>query len=179
MILESNVNIVESILYLYPNAKFGTDFYAIYDGTSFKLIEWRMETPPPSLQELEKAYNDSKFNVLKQNKINELDNACKNAILNNFTATLNGVDYEFAYDDKAQIRFTGVGVLFLGNKITNIDWTAYLNCQRMRITLSKDDFDSVSLAALKHQDDNIKKYSDLYVQVMSATTADEVNQIVW
>jgi hypothetical protein len=116
---------------------------------------------------------------VKKEKIEELDLACKNAILSNFIVTLNGINYEFAYDDKAQIRFTGVGVLFLGNKITNIDWTAYLDGKRVRITLTKSDFDIVSLTALKHQDDNIKKFSNLYDQVTVATTADAVNQIVW
>jgi hypothetical protein len=179
MILESNVNIVESILYLYPNAKFGTDFSVFYDGRSFKLMAWNIQTPVPNLQDLEQAYNDSKFNVLKQYKINELDNACKNAILNNFKANLNGVEYEFAYDMPAQSRFNGVGILFLNNLITEVPWTAYQNGERVRITLTKDDFNVVSLAALAHQNDNITKYSNLYIQVMSATTANEVNQIIW
>jgi hypothetical protein len=116
---------------------------------------------------------------LKQEKINELDQACKNAILSNFTATINSIDYELAYDNAAQSRFNGVGILFLNNLITQVDWTAYQNTERVRITLTKNDFNTISLAALKHQNDNVTKYSDLYVKVMNATTADEVNQIIW
>jgi hypothetical protein len=115
---------------------------------------------------------------LKQEKINELDQACKNAILANFTATLNNIDYEFAYDNAAQSRFNGVGILFLNNLITNVEWTAYQNGQRTRISLTKDDFNTLSLAALKHQNDNVTKYSDLYVKVMNAT-ADEIAKIIW
>jgi hypothetical protein len=116
---------------------------------------------------------------LKQIKIDELDNTCKNAILANFTATLNGVDYEFTYDMPSQSRFNGVGVLFLNNLITEVPWTAYQNGERIRITLTKDDFNVISLAALAHQNDNVSKYSELYVQVMNATTVDEINQLVW
>lgn len=116
---------------------------------------------------------------LKQQKINELDQACKNAILANFTATLNNIDYEFAYDDRAQSRFNGVGILFLNNLIANVEWTAYQNGQRTRISLTKDDFNTLSLAALKHQNDNITKYSDLYVKVNNVTTEDELNKIQW
>jgi hypothetical protein len=116
---------------------------------------------------------------IKQKKIDELDNDCKNAILANFIATLNGVDYEFTYDMAAQSRFNGVGILFLNNQITQIPWTAYQNGERVRITLTKDDFNIVSLAALAHQNDNVTKYSDLYVQVMNATLTSEVNQILW
>jgi hypothetical protein len=116
---------------------------------------------------------------LKSKKINELDNACKNAILANFTATLNDVDYEFTYDMPSQSRFNGVGILFINNQITEIPWTAYQNGKRVRITLTKDDFNVLSLAALAHQNDNVIKYSDLYVKVNNATTPDEVNQITW
>jgi hypothetical protein len=116
---------------------------------------------------------------LKQNKIDELDQACKNAILANFTVTLNSVDYEFAYDTESQSRFNGVGVLFLNNLITEVPWTAYQNGERVRITLTKNDFNTISLAALKHQNDNVTKYSNLYVQVMNATSSDEVNQVLW
>lgn len=179
MILESNINIVESILYLYPNAKFGTDFSVFYDGISFKLMEWNMQTPIPSLQDLEQAYNDSKFNVLKQFKINELDNACKNAILSNFTATLNSADYEFAYDFPAQSRFNGVGILFLNNLITQVDWTVYQNGVRTRITLTKDDFNTISLAALKHQNDNVVKYNQLLQDVSNAQSSYDLSKIIW
>jgi hypothetical protein len=116
---------------------------------------------------------------IKQKKIDELDNACSDAILANFTATINGVDYEFANDMKAQSRFNGTGILFINNLITEVPWTAYQNGIRTRITLTKDDFNTISLAALKHQNDNITKYSNLYVQVMNATLTSEINQIKW
>lgn len=116
---------------------------------------------------------------LKQEKIDELDQACKNAILSNFKATLNGTEYEFTYDMSAQSQFNGVGILFLGNQITEVTWTVYQNGQRVRINLTKEDFDTVSFAALAHQNDNVTKYSDLYNQVMAATTADEISKITW
>jgi hypothetical protein len=116
---------------------------------------------------------------LKQKKINELDEACKNAILGNFIVTLNETDYEFTYDMASQSRFNGVGILFINNLITEVPWTAYQNGERVRVTLTKDDFNTISLAALAHQNDNVTKYSNLYVQVMNANTSDELNQIKW
>lgn len=120
------------------------------------------------------------LNELRQAKTDELDQACKNAILSNFTATLNGVDYEFTYDATSQSRFNGTGVLFLGNLITEVPWTAYQNGQRIRINLTKDDFNVISLAALKHQTDNVVKYNDLILNhVNVAQSADDLSKIVW
>lgn len=130
--------------------------------------------------EVKFIYPPSKsLDELKQEKLNELDQACKNAILANFTATLNGTDYQFAYDNAAQSRFNGVGILFLNNLITQVDWTAYQNGTRTRITLTKDDFNTISLAALKHQNDNVSKYNQLLQDVTKAQSSTDLSNIVW
>lgn len=177
-------NIALAITYMYPNLIPFVDFKVVSENGNQSIAEWNVTEPEPTQDRLDDAWMHylaslNPLDDLKKEKINELDNACKNAILENFTATLNGTEYEFTYDSASQSQFNGVGVLFLGGQITQVDWTAYQNNERVRITLTKDDFNTISLAALKHQTDNVSKYSDLYNKVMNATTEDEVNQITW
>ncbi|WP_431030137.1 hypothetical protein [Lysinibacillus sp. LZ02] len=116
---------------------------------------------------------------IKQEKARELDIACRDTILGRFKAIVDGTEYGFSYDMEAQSRFTGTAVLFLANKITDIEWTAYQNGERVRIVLNSGTFDIVSLAALQHQNANIVKYNQLLQQVNNATTKEQVGAIVW
>jgi hypothetical protein len=177
-------NIALAITYMYPNLIPFVDFKVVSENGNQSIAEWNVTEPEPTQDRLDDAWMHylaslNPLDDLKKAKIDELDNECKNAILSNFTATLNGTEYEFNYDSTAQSQFNGVGVLFLGGQITQVDWTAYQNGVRTRITLTKDDFNIVSLAALTHQNTNVSKYNDLYNKVMTATTEDEVNQIKW
>jgi hypothetical protein len=177
-------NLASAITHIYPNLVPFVDFRVVSENGDQKIVEWNTTEAKPTQYQLDTAWNNyvdgiNSIDVLKQKKIDELDNACKNAILANFTATLNGIEYGFSYDNEAQNRFNGVGLLFLGGQITSIPWTAYQNGERVRITLTKDDFNVISLAALKHQNDNVSKYSDLFIKVNNATMAYEVTQITW
>lgn len=116
---------------------------------------------------------------IKHEKISELDLACRNTILGQFKASIDDVEYKFSYDMEAQSRFIGMGVLFLANKISEIEWTAYKNGERVRIILNSNTFDIVSLAALQHQNANIVKYNELLQQVSEANTKEQVEAIVW
>lgn len=119
------------------------------------------------------------LNELKQEKIKELDTNCTQTILGRFLATINNTEYEFSYDAEAQSRFNGIGLLFFTNKIQDIEWTAYENGERVRITLNQTNFDIISLQALQHQNTNIIKYNTLLQQVNEATTKEQVEAIVW
>jgi hypothetical protein len=112
-------------------------------------------------------------------KIQELNQKCEETILGRFSVELPNGTYEFSYDEKAQSRFNGTSSLFLADLITEIPWTAYLNGERVRITLNKEDFNKVSVAALSHCNNNIIKYNDLLEQVTNAKKLTELNQIVW
>lgn len=116
---------------------------------------------------------------IKQQKLIELDRQCNETILGRFKSTIGGVEYEFSYDMEAQSRFNGVAVLFLAGKITEMEWTAYVNGERTRIILTQPEFDIVSLAAMNHQATNIAKFNQLLKQVESATTIAEVEAVVW
>lgn len=119
------------------------------------------------------------LDLVKFRKINELDKICKHTILGRFKATINEIEYEFSYDVEAQSRFNGVGLLFFANKISEIEWTAYENGQRVRIMLNQSNFDIVSLEALHHQNVNVTKYNQLLQQVNEAITKEQVEVIVW
>jgi hypothetical protein len=177
-------NLASTITYIYPNLVPFVDFRVMSENGVQKIVEWNASEAKPTQYQLDRAWSNyvsgiNSIDVIRQKKIDELDNACKNAILANFKATLNGIEYEFTYDNEAQNRFNGIGILFLGGQITSIPWTAYQNGERVRITLTKDDFNVISLAALKHQNDNVSKYSDLFVKVNNTISPDDVNQITW
>lgn len=116
---------------------------------------------------------------IKSLKIKELNDLCKSAILGRFAAIVNDIEYEFSYDAEAQSRFNGIGLLFFANKVSEIEWTAYQNDERVRITLNPSDFNIVSLAALQHQNSNIIKFNQLLQQVNNAITKEQVEVIVW
>lgn len=121
----------------------------------------------------------STLDVVKIRKINELDELCKKTILGRFKVVIDEIEYEFSYDAEAQSRFNGIGLLFFANKISEIEWTAYENEQRVRMILNQSNFDIVSLAALQHQNTNVTKYNQLLQQVNGAITKDQVEAIVW
>jgi hypothetical protein len=149
------------------------------DGNGIYIDIWRSTKPKPSMSQILQWVEEDNFIDVKQNKLIELDTSCTNTILGKFKATLNEVEYEFSYDNEAQSRFNGIGILFLGNKITQIPWTAYLNGERVRINLTKEDFDTVSMAALNHQNNNVIRYNQLFQDANNATNINEVNAIVW
>jgi hypothetical protein len=135
--------------------------------------------PTPSSKQLTTVWDEIELENTKKKKYDELENYCETAILGRFKVTLNEIEYEFSYDMEAQSRFNGTGILFLGNKIEEIPWTAYQDDIRVRITLSKDDFDTVSIAALNHINNHIVKYNDLLVKVNNSTTINQVQLINW
>lgn len=166
---------LEAIKYKYPHSIENIDFEIRNDGKGEYISKWKLSDPQPTLVQIEEYY----LNYLKENKLIELDKACESTILARFKVTLNGIEYEFSYDMNSQSRFNGTGVLFLGNKITEVPWTAYVNGERVRLVLNKTDFDVVSMAALYHQNSNIIKYNQLLLDVENATSIPEVNLIKW
>jgi hypothetical protein len=164
---------------IYSQANSNNYSVTVFPDGHWEITKWELDVPQPTTDELQTEWDTMNLENTKQEKINELDDACANAILSKFKATLNGIEYEFAYDSKAQSRFNGTGILFLNNLITEVPWTAYQDGKRVRINLTKDDFNIISLAALAHQNDNISKYSQLYQNVEDETSVDNINKIEW
>ncbi|MCM3736454.1 XkdW family protein [Bacillus cytotoxicus] len=61
MLLETNFNIGDAILYLFPGSVPNIDFRVTFDGIVFRLVEWNMLMAIPDIQTFEKAFNDSKI----------------------------------------------------------------------------------------------------------------------
>jgi hypothetical protein len=138
--------------------------HPVFDLTNNRWIEGNPIGPVIKKREMKKA---------------ELNQQCEAAILGRFPAVIQGQTFEFSYDEQAQSRFNGVGLLFQKGTIRSIEWTAYLDGQRTRITLTSDDFDAISLAAMLHCDNNVVKYNDLLKEVDQAVTVDKINAIKW
>lgn len=116
---------------------------------------------------------------LKQKKYDELDKSCESAILGYFKSKINGVEFSFSYDMKAQSRFNGVATSFSRGYITEIEWTAYIDGIRTSIMLTDKDFDTVAMSALIHTTININKFRGKIIQLESAQTPEEISAIVW
>lgn len=90
MLLESQKNIGDSIIHLFPTAKVNIDFRVVHDGDSFKLLEWNITDPVPSLQQLESVYDQAQEgrNIPP---VNELESLKKQQADLVFQLMLNGV----------------------------------------------------------------------------------------
>jgi hypothetical protein len=115
----------------------------------------------------------------KQAKIKELNDACENTILGRFSVNLDDTIYEFSYDEQAQSRFNGTASLFNSNLITEVGWTSYLNGARVRITLNKEKFNKVAMAALIHCNTNIEIFNQLLEEINLATSHEELDSLSW
>lgn len=117
----------------------------------------------------------------KSKKMQELNKACDSAIMGNFTANIQGADYQFSNDSEAQMNFEKCDNAFFRGRISSISWTAYdTSGNVVRLTLNVDDFETVYMAHLNAITGNISKFRDvLQAQVENATTVDEVNSITW
>lgn len=122
------------------------------------------------------------LNNVKEQKINELDRACSQAILANFTYQYSdGNTYSFSNDETAQGNFDKVLNAFDKNLATSISWTTYDSSNNIvRLTFDSTSFTDLYKAHLNHIQSNISKFRDvLQPQVEACTTVEAVNAIVW
>lgn len=169
----------------------GKRYYKIDTKESFIITEIGVEPDNTMVESVPDIYDkwDSIQNkwVLdlekyKDNKIDELNNACNQSILGRFTSTVNGVQYQFSYDAEAQSNFSKAGRAFDKNLVTSVSWTAYEieTGNMIRLTLDVNAFDAVFADSLNHVNSNVSNFRDvLQPQVNAATSKDEVDAIVW
>lgn len=125
--------------------------------------------------------DDLQLAALKEAKIKELEMACSQTILGEFTTVINGVTYSFSHDEQAQQNFKDAKLAFMSGDITEITWTAYdSNGKVARLQLDDQTFNTVYMAHLNHILSNISKFRDtLQPQVEACTTIDQLNAITW
>lgn len=175
------MNFYKALRHLHPDLEDGKDFILKdnSDGKGVYILEWKSTRPKPSSGEIVEAWNQLSLEELKHFKYQEIDEKCESTILGRFKSTLNGIEYEFSYDDKAQSRFNGIATSFTRGYITEIEWTAYLNGERTSVLLNEEQFDVVAKSALMHTSTNIAKFREKFSQLESATTVTQVQAIVW
>lgn len=149
------------------------------DGVNIYIDYWNSDLPIPTPTEIKQWEDEEKFIITKENKWNELDSACTNAILGRFKAILDGVEYEFSYDDQAQSRFNGTPYLFSSGIATSIEWTAYLNGQRTSVFLDEVKFNTVAKAAFNHQNANIAKFRQKITELTAVQNIPDFELIQW
>jgi hypothetical protein len=118
----------------------------------------------------------------KQKKIDEMDAACKQDIINGFDFTIDNIVYHFSFDQEAQLNFSGANALLSEGLITSVEWTVKLNGVYERILLSKSQFDQIKLTAFAEKDRKVKKFRNEIVPAILDTlcdTREKVDLIVW
>jgi hypothetical protein len=120
------------------------------------------------------------LSTLRKIKIAELNVACNKAILSRFTSNIDGVDYEFSYDQEAQSNFSGAGHAFSRGYTTEIEWTAHKDGEDIRIMLDAQKFDEVAIAGMIHVNSNVTRFrNELIPAVMGAATVSEIISVEW
>jgi len=116
----------------------------------------------------------------KQNKDVELNQACMASILAGFDYEIGGISYHFSFDEQAQFNFQGAMTAFQSGLMQSTTWTVMQSGEYMRIPITAEDMNGLSVAIIKHKESNISKYrDDLMPKVMAAQTVEEVGEITW
>jgi YHS domain-containing protein len=124
--------------------------------------------------------SDELLNMLRQNKMDELNSACNNAIYGRFASTFNGKTYYFSCDSEAQSNFEKVDRAFEKGRITQINWTAYDESDNVvRLTYDTTSFETLYVDHLNHIQSNISKLRDTLMPQVENASEDELKQINW
>ena len=112
----------------------------------------------------------------KLRKINELKYECEKRIIDGFTVD----DEHYSYSQDKQINFQDTYQLFLNNMITEIGWNVYVNGEKTRKMLSKEKFQKVYLAGVKHKVDTMNRLNDVLIpMVNNAERKEVIARIYW
>lgn len=113
---------------------------------------------------------------IKISKIEQLKTDCANKIVSGFE--VDGVLY--TYGQEKQINFQDTFQLLSNNIITEITWNVYINNQKQRIKLNKEQFQKVYLAGIKHKTDILSRLNDVLIpMVVEAKNKETVARIYW
>lgn len=113
---------------------------------------------------------------IKISKIEQLRAECTDKIISGFE--VDGAYY--TYGQEKQINFQDTFQLFSNNIITEITWNVYINNQKQRIKLNKEQFQKVYLAGIKHKTDILSRLNDVLIpMVMEAENKETVARIYW
>ena len=116
----------------------------------------------------------------KESKKQELSHACHNEIISSFEARVRGELYGFSYDMEAQTNMQETYQMFQNNVISEINWSARSNKEKVRVTLNKSEFEKVYYEGIKHKQALISKLKDKLEPLVNSTKSkEELDSINW
>jgi hypothetical protein len=121
----------------------------------------------------------SELDLLKQDKIKEMNIACEKAICTGFYSSALGEKHFYAFDkEEAQINFTQQSSLInlAPDRYTIIYWKTE---DAGVLAHAKEQFINVLFDADTHKTSNISMYWSLKDKINNCTCEDEVNAISW
>lgn len=140
--------------------------------------EWIETATPDEIVAMKYGVEDVSevIKLVKESKINDLKSECNQRIVDGFT--LDGKRY--SYSQEKQINFQDTFQLFSNNIITEITWNVYINNEKQRIKLNKEQFQKVYLAGIKHKTDILSRLNDVLIpMVVEAKNKETVARIYW
>lgn len=176
------MDLVRAIKHIYPYAELDKHFDLRDDGEGVYILNWNTVDPKPTDAQLNDAWTAVILQETYDKKYTELDKACESTILGYFTSKVNGVEYQFSYDEKAQSRFNGSPYLFSTGAVTSIPWTAHKDGNRVTVELTAESFAPVAKDAFAHQLTNIAKFRTKIADLQLARSKKSItgmNAIKW
>lgn len=120
------------------------------------------------------------FEEMKTSKKQELSQSCKEYITSGFEFSVKNKSYHFSYGMENQQNFTDTMRLVENNMIDKIGWNAYLQNEKVRLQLDKDEFTQVYLKGVKHRIEALSRLNDVYIpMVEQAINEEQLNLIRW
>lgn len=136
-------------------------------------------------EEIDKLYGRD-LESLRISKMQELSLACNQSILGRFSAVVDGVTYYFSNDMEAQSNFKDAKLSFADGTVDEylggaVPWTCYDTDGKVcRLNLNAEQFQSVYVTRLLHQNGAISKLrDDLQKKVDIAADPSEIEKITW
>lgn len=166
------MNIGRVLAHMYPDADPRNEYKVVdhSDGQGQQITDWNLPYPQPTQEELEEQWLD----VLRKDKIKELNKACNADILNGFTAT-NGHTYEFTMLDQTNLDQQH-GFLLRKTDVLTVDWNTIDSGE---ITHTREEFFQVCDEASDFKWQKVFRYRDLKNQVLLAIDEGEIGAIIW
>lgn len=116
----------------------------------------------------------------KENKKIELSSACREDILSGFDFEIGENTYHFSYDREAQVNLQERWQIFQNNMVEEMNITAHLGEEDVRLTVNKDIFDKIYMQSVMAKENKIKKLrEDLFPLVERAKSQSELDAIRW
>ncbi|WP_255256162.1 DUF4376 domain-containing protein [Bacillus mycoides] len=158
---------------------------AIAEGRRIIDFCWKKSFHKPRFDEtlndwIEGADMESVLKLVRENKFDELNDACNKDILGYFDAPVGSETYSFSFDTEAQSNFIGSLALFNEGLMSEVEWTAWKGEQAHRVILSREQFMGVAFVAYREKDAKISKLRNvLQPRIEACTTIEEVQAIYW